>query len=203
MDLRTVELEIIMPSRLLRTVYPLIVGILLGVLQTGLFFQLSFTLSSSFGTFLMITLAWLVGSAIGLLVSSRISFDSGIFVVLSLVAYFICGVLVRAAPFNTHLWPLYAVLIMLTGLYPGVFFARMGQIYTARQLFFTENNGFILGLVSGTLLFLLLGRIVLWVLPFILTAVVLAIREPVPARLLDAMKSDDFQLNLLAEDKPL
>src|SRR6185436_6702564 len=52
--------------KILRWVYPSLVGILLGLLQTGLFFQLTFTLSSSFRTFLMITVCWLLGSAVGI-----------------------------------------------------------------------------------------------------------------------------------------
>ncbi len=148
-----------------RGVYPSIVGLLLGLLQTGLFFQLAFTLSSGFDTFLLITLCWLFGSLLGVLYIARLSFDLRVFLILALIAYFACAALLDFLPFNTALWPLYAVLIMVSGIYPGVFFARASLHYRAGDLFFRENNGFILGLVLGTLAFMLVGRLALWALP--------------------------------------
>lgn len=154
------------------TYYPSLVGLLLGLLQTGLFFQLTFTLSSTFGTFLLVTLCWLLGSALGVLYLARLPQGTRAFLVLALLAYGACGGLLALFPFGTALWPLYAVLILLTGFYPGVFFARMSPYYSARTLFFQENNGFIVGLVLGTLLFMLAGRIVLWALPLAVAGLV-------------------------------
>jgi hypothetical protein len=159
--------------KLLHWLYPSLVGILLGLLQTGLFFQLTFTLSSSFRTFLMITVCWLLGSVAGIRIAKQVRLQLNGFVLLGLLAYFTCVALLGAAPFNTQLWPVYAVFIMLTGLYPGVFFVRLSEYYTARQLFFRENNGFIVGLVSGTLLFLVFGRVALWGMPILLAAIVM------------------------------
>lgn len=167
-----------MQSRWLYAIYPFLAGMLPGTLQTGLFFQLSFTLSSSFSTFLMVTLCWLIGSAIGVSLANRIPTGSKVFAGLALLTYFVCGLLVRSAPYDTRLVPVYAVLVTLTGFYPGIFFARMGSVYTAQKLFFRENNGFIVGLVSGTVLFLLFGRGILWLLPLILTVVILVLPEP-------------------------
>jgi hypothetical protein len=157
----------------LRWIYPSVVGSLLGLLQTGLYFQLSFTLSSSFKTFLMITVCWLVGSAIGTQIARRMRLKLSNFIILALIAYFACAVLLSAAPFNTQLWPIYAFFIVLIGLYPGVFFVKLGEHYSAQELFFKENNGFIVGLISGTILFLLLGRIVLWMIPTLVAAIVM------------------------------
>lgn len=156
----------------LRWVYPSLVGFLLGLLQTGLFFQLTFTLSSSFRTFLMITVCWLLGSSAGIWVAKRVHLHLNGFALLALFTYFACAVLLGLAPFNTQLWPIYGLLILLIGLYPGVFFVRLGAFYTARQLFFRENNGFIIGLVTGTLLFLAFGRIALWGMPTIAAGIV-------------------------------
>jgi hypothetical protein len=157
----------------LRWIYPSIVGLLLGFLQTGLFFQLSFTLSSSFRTFLMVVVCWLLGSVIGIRIAKRVPLQLNGLIVLAIVAYFGCVLLLGTAPFNTQLWTVYAVLIGVMGLYPGVFFARLGEYYSARELFFKENNGFLLGLVTGTILFLALGRAVLWVIPILLAALVI------------------------------
>ena len=158
--------------KLLRWIYPTLVGSLLGLLQTGLFFQLTFTLSSSFRTFLMITVCWLLGSCAGIWLAQRVRLHLNGFTLLALFTYFACSVLLGLAPFNTQLWPVYSVFIMLIGLYPGVFFVRLGEFYTARQLFLRENNGFIIGLVTGTLLFLAIGRTALWGMPVLAVGIV-------------------------------
>ena len=121
----------------------------------------------------MITVCWLLGSAVGIRIAKQVSLSLNGFVLLGMSAYFICVALLAAAPFNTRLWPVYAFLIMLTGLYPGVFFMRLSEYYSAHQLFFRENNGFIIGLVSGTLLFLVLGRATLWGMPVLVAGVVM------------------------------
>lgn len=169
-----------MNERLIRGIYPVLVGVLLGLLQTGLFFQLSFTLSSSFGTYLMITVCWLAGSAVGVTLARQGMMPQRhpILLLAGLAAYFACAALLAAFPFNSALTPLYATLTAVTGLYPGVFFVRMGRVYTARALFFRENNGFILGVVGGTLAFMLLGRSVLWAAPLATAVLIWALPEP-------------------------
>src|SRR5689334_4472113 len=107
--------------------YPSIVGVLLGSLQTGLYFHLSFTLSSSFTTFLMVTVCWLLGSVIGVSIAKHIWLPTNAFLALALLAYLSCVLLLTASPFNTGLWSIYACLITLTGLYPGVFFVRLND----------------------------------------------------------------------------
>jgi hypothetical protein len=161
--------------RLPRLIYPLLVGLLLGLLQTGLFFQLTFTLSSGFGTYLLVTLCWLIGGALGVYSMARLKIATGVFLLLALVAFGVCGALLELMPFNTTIWPVYGLLVGLAGLYPGVFFARMAPLYLARTLFLWENNGFILGLVIGTLLFMVAGRLALWLAP-LLVAVVLTLK---------------------------
>lgn len=156
-------------------VYPLLVGVLLGAFQTGLFFQLTFTLSSGFGTYLLVTLCWLVGSALGVTVLARARVPLTVYLVLSLAAYGVCAALVNGQPFNTELWPLYALIIGMAGFYPGVFFARMGTVFSARSLFLWENNGFLVGLALTTLGFMVGGRAVLWVLPPLLALIVIVI----------------------------
>jgi hypothetical protein len=171
-----------MSERLIRGIYPMLVGVMLGLLQTGLFFQLSFTLSSSFGTYLMITVCWLAGSAVSVTMArqgvvTRERANALLFA--GLAAYFACAGLLAVFPFNSSLTPLYAILTAVTGVYPGVFFVRMGRVYTARALFFRENNGFLLGIAGGTLAFMVLGRGVLWAAPLAAAVLVWALPEPV------------------------
>jgi hypothetical protein len=165
----------------LRWIYPSMVGLLLGSLQTGLYFQLSFTLSSSFTTFLMVTVCWLLGSAVGVYMAKRVDFPMNGFLALAVLAYFVCVALLTAAPFNTQLWPIYACFITLSGLYPGVFFVRLNDYYSARELFFKENNGFIVGLICGTIFFLMGGRIALLVIPVLFTGIIIVSTKPLLA----------------------
>lgn len=161
-----------MTIKLLRGAYPSLVGLLLGLFQIGLFFQLTFALSSSFSTFLLVTLCWLLGSALGAFYLARLRWRLRVFLIMTLAAYATCSALLIFAPFNGRLWPGYAALITLSGIFPGVFFARMAPIFRARVLLFRENNGFVAGIVLGTLLFLAMGRTVLWIAPAAIAAVV-------------------------------
>ncbi len=147
---------------------PFIVGALLGTLQTGLFFQLTFMLSSGFTTYLFITLCWLFGGGLGAAAVKHLPVSMRQLLIVMLAAYAICTVMVSLYPFDTHYVPIYCLLIGLAGVYPGVFFARSSGRVTAHRLFFWENNGFIAGLVVCTVAFMLAGRLVLWVLPGVL-----------------------------------
>lgn len=146
---------------------PLFVGLLLGVLQTSLFFQLTLSMSSGFITYLLITLCWLIGSAIGVRYIAQVSFPIQWMLGLMILSYFMIELLVKSQPFNTNLIPLYGCLTVLVGFYPGVFFARLSKVYTARYLFLWENNGFIIGIILSTLFFMILGQIMLSIIAVI------------------------------------
>jgi hypothetical protein len=163
-----------------RLSYPILVGFMLGLIQTGLFFQLGATLSSGFGTYLMITLCWLIGSAIGVTFGAKYKVPISALLITALLAYGLCAGLLTLLPFQTQLWPVYALLIVVMGLYPGLFFSRMAGAYRAQTLFLLENNGFILGIVVGTLLLLLINRAALWIGPSIIAVVLFFLREPQP-----------------------
>ncbi len=170
-------------NTLKKPAYPILVGLMLGLLQTGLFFQLTSTLSSGFGTYLMITLCWLTGSAFGVTFGARFAPRTAYLLVLALGSYGLCGFLLSHLPFETGFWPVYAVLVALIGTYPGLFFSRMASVYRARTLFLLENNGFIVGLVAGTILLMLVGRAALWITPVTIGVLIVLVREPVPDRL--------------------
>jgi hypothetical protein len=166
-----------------KTTYPILVGLMLGLLQIGLFFQLSSMLSSGFGTYLMITLCWLTGSALGVTYGAKLAPRTAYLLALALASYGLCGFLLSCLPFETEFWPVYAALVTLIGTYPGLFFARMAAVYPARTLFLLENNGFIVGMVVGTLLLMLVGRVALWIMPALIGIALYGLREPTPDRL--------------------
>lgn len=151
-----------MNARLMRPIYPTVVGLFLGLVQSGLFFQLSLTLSSSFGTFLLVTLCWLAGSALGVIWLAKWQLPTELFISSVFAAYTTMILLLGTVPFETDFMPVYGGLVGVIGIYPGVFFARASAQYRASVLFFRENNGFILGLIFGTILFAGFGRPALW-----------------------------------------
>ena len=155
----------------MRWLYPSIAGVLFGVVQTGYFFQLNFALSSTYGTFLLVTLSWLLGSIIGLRLGRVQILSLRVGPWLCVLPYGIAQLLLGALPFRSDLWPVYGTLVLISGIYSGLFFARLGAlIQPVRKLFFAENNGFILGIVGCTLAYLALGRPVLWIAPLMLAA---------------------------------
>ncbi len=150
----------------MRWFYPFIVGLLFGVVQTGYFFQLDFALASTYGTFLLVTLAWLAGSVLGLRASRApfLTLYTGPWICLA--PYVVTQLLLSALPFQSGLWPLYGALVLASGIFSGLLFARLSEaIRPVRWLFFAENNGFLLGIAACTLAYLALGRLVLWIVP--------------------------------------
>ncbi len=155
----------------MRWVYPFLAGLLFGVVQTGYFFQLNFALASTYGTFLLVTLAWLSGSIVGLRASRMPILSLHLGPWLCFLPYVVTHFVLNAFPFQSNLWPLYGALVLISGTFSGLFFARLGEVIRpVRWLFFTENNGFLLGIVGCTLAYLVLGRPALWLLPGMLTA---------------------------------
>jgi hypothetical protein len=165
----------------MRWLYPFIAGLLFGVVQTGYFFQLTFALSSTYGTFLLVTLAWLAGSLVGLRLNRARVLSLRVGPWLCVLPYGAALLLLGALPFHAEVWPIYGLLIAISGIFAGVFFARMGAvIQPVRWLFFAENNGFILGIVACTLAFLAWGRLTLWIVPAALAALCWLRTPPLP-----------------------
>jgi hypothetical protein len=152
--------------------YPFAVGILFGVVQTAYFIQLNFELASTYGTFLMVTLAWFTGSIVGLRLSQTRRFALSAGPLICILPYLVTLIMLGALPFQADVWPLYSVLVLVSGVFSGLFFGRLAEIVQpVRRLFFMENNGFLAGIAICTLAFLLLGRTVLWVLPMVLAVI--------------------------------
>ena len=82
------------------------------------------------GTILLVTLCWLLGSAI--MLSSQVFAPFSAFLSL---AYSVINVILIFAPVDTQLAPIYVTVIAPTGIYPGVFFMRFSSVYSAQALF--------------------------------------------------------------------
>src|SRR5947209_7113111 len=106
-----------MIGRNMRWFYPLLVGMLFGSIQTAYFFRLNFALASTYQTFLMVTLAWLLGSGIGL--RSKLTLRPAPWI--CLLPYLAAQLLVNALPFRGDLWPVYAILVLISGTASGIF----------------------------------------------------------------------------------
>ena len=101
-----------MRKNILNLSYPFLVGILLGWLQTGLFFQLTFTFSSGFTTYLLITLCWLAGSALGVYYLYRLPIPLNIFLLVMIGVYLLISWLVKGFPYQSQMRIIYGVLIL-------------------------------------------------------------------------------------------
>src|SRR5262249_34905608 len=110
--------------------------------------------------------------AVGVFWLARLRWDTRLVLAVALFAYGGCALLLNAAPFDTRLWLVYGALVIVTGIYPGIFVARLSSIYPPLTLFFRENNGFIAGLVLGTLVFMISGRLALWATPLAAAGVI-------------------------------
>src|SRR5437773_2180125 len=99
-------------------------GFLFAFLQTGLFFQLQFRLTSAYPSFLAVTLAWLVGSGAGLWLGRK---ENGggrtAWLAASLAAYYLVLILLRQFPYRIGWLPVYGLLIAVSGAQAGHFFA--------------------------------------------------------------------------------
>ena len=141
-----------------------LVGLWLAALQISLFLSLQLLLSSAYLTFVVVILAWIVGGAIGVWVPAG-RWTLPLMLVAGVSPYLSFGLL-AIAPYNTSLMGLHGLLITMTALYAGHFFQQERQYYKhIGELFFWENNGFVLGLILGVLGFVFYGRPFLYAIP--------------------------------------
>lgn len=127
--------------------YALSVGFWLAGLQVTLFLALQARCTATMPSFLAVTAGWLVGSLAGLwLARPRLGLALGILAPLALRAW------LESAPYRPELLPAYTLLVALSALYAGQFFrAERHAFRRPAQLFFWENNGFLLGLAVASL----------------------------------------------------
>jgi hypothetical protein len=155
-----------------RIVFATLTGLHLAVLQFGYFFLLLTGITSTYVTYAIVAMSWMAGSIVGLLwtrLERMTTFALGV------VSYYAIYFLIEADPLASVTLPLAAAGVGVTGLWAGRFFVEMlPQFGRADQLFFHENNGFVLGIVGVFVGFTLEGRPFLLFMPALTGALLLA-----------------------------
>ena len=146
--------------------YAFLTGLYFSTLQFCYLILLQINISSAYMTYMVITTSWLTGSVIGLWLDNL---DRNIGVGLGLFCYYSVYTLVSNIPFSSFTLILSAVGSCITGLWAGRFFIFiLHQYRQVDRIFFHENNGFWVGIVSFFLGFTLLGRIYVFWMPMAL-----------------------------------
>ncbi len=144
--------------------YPLLAfltGLHLALMQFGYFFVLLINVTSTYVTYAVITISWMLGAIIGL--KWRRIPATALFL-LGTLAYYAVYLYIWSAPFSPFSWPIASLGVAITGLWAGRFFVvALPRFDHAGQLFFHENNGFLLGVAAVFVGFTLLGQgFLLW-----------------------------------------
>ena len=151
--------------------YAFLTGLYFSTLQFCYLILLQINISSAYLTYMVITASWLTGSIIGLWLENL---DRNIGVGLGLFCYYSVYALVSNMPFSSFTLALAAVGSGVTGLWAGRFFIFvLHQYQQVDRIFFHENNGFWVGIVTFFLGFTLLGRPFVFWAPMILAGILL------------------------------
>lgn len=147
-------------------------GLHLAILQFGYFFVLLVNVTSTYVTYMTVVISWMAGTLAGLL-WKRLS--AGWLLILGVLSYYAIYFLVVSDPLSSYNLALASVGVAFTGLWAGRFFVVMLPLFKrADQLFFHENNGFLLGIIGAFLGFSLLGLSFLLWAPLLSVIVLLA-----------------------------
>lgn len=141
--------------------FAFLTGLHFALLQFSYVLLLQINISSTYLTYAIVVMSWMAGTMIGLW-WERLEASGG--VIIGLLSYYSVYALLINDPFSTLALPVSAVGVGVTGVWAGRFFVVMLPLFKrADILFFHENNGFLLGIVSVFLGFTLLGRpFMLW-----------------------------------------
>jgi len=150
----------------------LLTGVLLGQLQWGVFFMLQSYLASTAVVYLLGTVCWLIGSLIGLVVRGE---RGELFWAAGMVAaYYVFARVAANHPYQLGWLPVLLPLIALMGCYAGRFFRYRARFFSApKWLFFTENCGFVLGIVLTIVALFVAGSSALLTAPLAVSTLVL------------------------------
>ncbi len=162
----------------IQTLYVFLCGFLFAFLQFSYFFILESNVSSSGLTYLATTCAWIFGAILGLFIEKKQSpFIENTMLLSAIAAFYIVSLLIGRNPFDLSWFWAYMILISTSGIYAGYFFNANREQYSAiKKLFFWENNGFMMGLLTSFLGFTLLGKRIHFSFPVIFFFLILTLQ---------------------------
>jgi len=144
-------------------------GWFFAVLQFSFLMLLQINISSAYLSYMLITLSWMIGTVAGLWIP-RLKMDLGLG--LGVISYYLVYALLSYNPFSPFTLPVVCVGVAIAGLWAGHFFiAMLEKTMSTDSIFFHENNGFVIGLVTFFTGFTLLGRTFLLYAPLALAAI--------------------------------
>ena len=153
-------------SRLAAAGFAFLVGLWLSLLQFSYFFMLEVYLSSRATSFFVSMFFWLIGLLIGLNITTPRAFSR--FVVVAPIAYYCAFALLRAMPYQIRLLPIVGACIATGGVLAGSFFPHARHRFPkVKQLFFHENNGFVVGILLSLVGAVFAGRYLLLLSPIV------------------------------------
>lgn len=121
-------------------------GVYLAFMQFAYFFLLEAYYSSRAATYFIALFFWLGGFLVGLAKDKAFSFQR--MLVVSCVVYYAVLWLNTHFPFKTSSLLAVAGAVFISGICPGLFFAKQfASQEETRRVLFHENNGFVLGVV--------------------------------------------------------
>ncbi len=121
------------------------IGLYFSVVQLSYFLLLQLNVSSTYITYMVVVIAWMIGIIVGLWWTKLSTLAAS---VLSGVAYYLVFLLVSVSPLS--MWTLFFASfgVLISGIWAGHFFvAYFSKMQQADILFFHENNGFLLGIL--------------------------------------------------------
>lgn len=131
---------------MIKVCYVFFVGVFFAILQLSYFFSLETKLSSVYFTYFTVVIFWLIGVIFGLSISEKVKEDT--VRLLSVISIYIFFLLIKRFPFKLIYLVSYIPLISFSSLYAGYFFKAQRKTFrNIKNLFFWENNGFILGFI--------------------------------------------------------
>ncbi|HGG58311.1 MAG TPA: hypothetical protein ENK26_00140, partial [Gammaproteobacteria bacterium] len=123
-------------------------GFYFALLQFGYFFLTEAYVSSRAVSFFFVLAFWLIGFLMGLRRARHHRLAAVL--ALSLASYYVAWFVVHRHPYSSADYVVVAATALLSGIAPGYYFAWAQRRFTrVRQLFFHENNGFVLGIVAS------------------------------------------------------
>lgn len=139
-------------------------GVYFAFLQFAYYFMLEAFLTSRSISFFIALLFWLIGFLIGLNIKKN-----GLLITLlfaGTITYYCGFFLNQLFLYNKNLLFIISIFIIVSGISPGYFFSKGGGSFAKiKDLFFHENNGFILGILISLPAILFYGSLFLKIGP--------------------------------------